>query len=331
MSNDVKKRVPNENEKVRTIKKEITELIKPLAQALERLQALRCSVDSVFNFLQEGCSDEGVENEDRAHKTVHQQNFMQNLHDMLQDVMQTCESLEDSMKKLPDSNYQKITPPTANLATLSMDHEKVDVFQTAVHSTQRFVKIKDFAMAADRMLQQRALKRTLYPHASPSSKKMRPQPKEEPPQKMRQMLILTVQQAGMRGSVKSLGGRHNCIIVMVNRVMSVYILMRDLTVERVFARGFDEDDAADALDLYTESSYEAIKLVSTHAMAAVLFFTHRVLPENEKLQLLLSWLKSYSSLFTSSCKRCNRHLRKGLPPTWRDFHTFTAYHFECRY
>ena len=52
MSNDVKKRVPNENEKVRTIKKEITELIKPLAQALERLQALRCSVDSVFNFLQ---------------------------------------------------------------------------------------------------------------------------------------------------------------------------------------------------------------------------------------------------------------------------------------
>ena len=84
---------------------------------------------------------------------------------------------------------------------------------------------------------------------------MRPQPKEEPPQKMRQMLILTVQQAGMRGSVKSLGGRHNCIIVMVNRVMSVYILMRDLTVERVFARGFDEDDATDGELIKFNKSY----------------------------------------------------------------------------
>ena len=75
--------------------------------------------------------------------------------------------------------------------------------------------------------------------------KIRPQPKDEPAQKMIQMLIRTVQQAGMRGSVKSLGGRHNCIIVIVNRVMSVYIVMRDLSVERVFARGYDEDDPTD--------------------------------------------------------------------------------------
>ena len=67
---------------------------------------------------------------------------MQNLHDMLQDVMQTCESLEDSMKKLPDSKYQKITPPTANYATLSMDHEKVDKFHDVLHSTRRVYKIK---------------------------------------------------------------------------------------------------------------------------------------------------------------------------------------------
>ena len=74
---------------------------------------------------------------------------------------------------------------------------------------------------------------------------MRLQPVLKPPQANRQTLIRAVQQTGMRGSVKGLGGRHNCIIVMVNRVMSVYILMRDTTVERVFARGFDEDDATD--------------------------------------------------------------------------------------
>ena len=126
-------------------------------------------------------------------------------------------------------------------------------------------------MTADRVLQQNALKRSNYPHAAPPSKvivffqtvmipvsvkknlilnikilkKVRPQPKDEPAQKMIQMLIRTVQQAGMRGSVKSLGGRHNCIIVIVNRVMSVYIVMRDLSVERVFARGYDEDDPTD--------------------------------------------------------------------------------------
>ena len=122
-----------------------------------------------------------------------------------------------------------------------------------------------------------------------------------------QILMRCVQQSGMPGRVISLGGHHYTMRVMVNRVMSVYILMRDLSIERVFARGFDEDDVTDpggeielvrkknstflALDLYTESSYEAIRLVSTHAMAAVLFFTHRSGQEDHSLRLLLIWLK----------------------------------------
>ena len=110
---------------------------------------------------------------------------MQNLHDMLRDVMQNCESLEDSMKKLPESSYQKTTPPTSNLATLSVDHEKIELMQTSVFSTRKFLKIRgepffeffydnnkfeDFAMTADRVLQQNALKRSNYPHANPPSK-----------------------------------------------------------------------------------------------------------------------------------------------------------------
>ena len=67
---------------------------------------------------------------------------MQNLHDMLRDVMQNCESLEDSMKKLPESNYQKTTPPTANLATLSVDREKIDLMQTSIFATRKFLKIR---------------------------------------------------------------------------------------------------------------------------------------------------------------------------------------------
>ena len=46
---------------------------------------------------------------------------------------------------------------------------------------------------------------------------------------------------------------------------------------------------------------------------------------------VIFYSRSYRNLFTSSCKRCNRHLQKGLPPTWRDFHNYTPYHFDCRH
>ena len=46
---------------------------------------------------------------------------------------------------------------------------------------------------------------------------------------------------------------------------------------------------------------------------------------------IIYYRRSYRNLFTSSCKRCNRHLQKGLPPTWRDFHNYTPYHFDCRH
>ena len=109
---------------------------------------------------------------------------MQNLHDMLKDVMMNCEYLEESMKTLPESSYMRITPPTSNLATLSTDSDKLEVFQDSLNATRRIVKIRgklralrtfcksslDFAMSADRLLQQRALKRSNYPHAAPQSK-----------------------------------------------------------------------------------------------------------------------------------------------------------------
>ena len=69
-----------------------------------------------------------------------------------------------------------------------------------------------------------------------------------------QILMRCVQQSGMIGRVISLGGHHYTMRVMVNRVMSVYILMRDLSIERVFARGFDEDDVTDPGGEF-ESSY----------------------------------------------------------------------------
>jgi len=41
----------NSNLNLRNVQKEVSDLVKPLSDALERLQVLRCSVDSVFTFL----------------------------------------------------------------------------------------------------------------------------------------------------------------------------------------------------------------------------------------------------------------------------------------
>ena len=51
------------------------------------------------------------------------------------------------------------------------------------------------------------------------------------------------------------------------------------------------------LDLYTESQYEAMRLITTHASAAVLFFSYRNInhgpqgPPDQSLGFFLRWLK----------------------------------------
>jgi len=67
---------------VSQIKKELRELISPLGESLQRIKTLRHSVDSVFTFLHDGCSDDGSDV-----TTLHHQNFLQHLRNALHTVM----------------------------------------------------------------------------------------------------------------------------------------------------------------------------------------------------------------------------------------------------
>jgi len=340
------------NQNARTVKKELTDLLKPLNDTLQRLQALRCSVDCVFNFLQDGCNGDGRDQNNK----IHQQNFLHNLRDIMHDVLQNCDSLEESVKVIPSSNLLKspnLTQPLSNLGTLSLDSmsrmeetnpeteeiEEIDLYQHTMHAIGRMHRYRDFATCGDQILQSRALKRSSYPHAHPNSKRSRPINTSHCLQKdsIHKIILTLTRNLELKSVIKSLGGHHRVLQVIIGRTMFVHIILRGLNIDRVFARGIDEEDNLDELDLYTESQYEAMRLITTHASAAVLFFSHRHInfgpqgPPDQSLAFFLRWLKSYRNLFTSSCKRCNRHLQKGLPPTWRDFHNYTPYHFDCRH
>ena len=62
---------------------------------------------------------------------------------------------------------------------------------------------------------------------------------------VRNTLYRCIQISGMKGSIKSLDGHHHVVQVHVPRVLWAHVVLRDLNIERVFARGFDEDDATE--------------------------------------------------------------------------------------
>ena len=164
-------------------------------------------------------------------------------------------------------------------------------------------------------------------------------------------------------------GSPTVLKVTIPRVMKAVILLRGLLIEWVVVKGFDEsfDDPnsdnsyvkrirtgnaisePERLDIWSESKYEVFRKVTEHVNAAMLHFyspTHCDLAiktflvcyiliysePDHNLTCFLSqtWLKSYSNLFSAACRKCNCRLLNFMPPTWRDFRQFEAYHEQCR-
>ncbi len=44
----------------------------------------------------------------------------------------------------------------------------------------------------------------------------------------------------------------------------------------------------------------------------------------------MTYLHSFITLFTDSCKKCGNHLHNNLPPTWREYKTLEMYHEDCK-
>ena len=75
--------------------------------------------------------------------------------------------------------------------------------------------------------------------------------------------------------------------------MFVHIILRSLTIERVFVRGLDEEDGLDGLDLFSESQYKVMRMITSHAAAATLHFYHTNTTNHPDatIRLFLQWLR----------------------------------------
>ena len=82
--------------------------------------------------------------------------------------------------------------------------------------------------------------------------------------------------------------------------MFVHIILRGLNIERVFVRGLDEEDGMDGLDLFTESQYAVMRMVTQHTTAASLYYYHSNTYQNNPdtvLRMFLAWLR-----FVANCQ-----------------------------
>ena len=102
----------------------------------------------------------------------------------------------------------------------------------------------DFATCGDQILQSRALKRSSYPHAHPNTKRSRPINTSHCLQKdsIHKIILNLTRNLELKSVIKSLGGHHRVLQVIIGRTMFVHIILRGLNIDRVFARGIDEED-----------------------------------------------------------------------------------------
>lgn len=121
-------------------------------------------------------------------------------------------------------------------------------------------------------------------------------------------------------------GSNGVIILNIGRVFKAAIICKGLVMEWVTIKGWDE--SLELEDLWTESRYQVFQKVQDHCHVAMLHFFSTTLP-HVAVKCYMTYLHNYNKLFTDVCKKCGKHLSKGLPPTWRDLRNLEPYHEEC--
>lgn len=117
--------------------------------------------------------------------------------------------------------------------------------------------------------------------------------------------------------------------VNLSRVMKAAIILRGLVIELVTVKAYNE--ALDSVDdHWVESRHAVFRKVQDHAHCAMLHFYSPTFAELAT-RSFITWLGSYSNIFSEPCKKCERYLLNNLPPTYRDFRSLEPFHEECRH
>ncbi|KAH9415090.1 Mediator of RNA polymerase II transcription subunit 27 [Dermatophagoides pteronyssinus] len=106
--------------------------------------------------------------------------------------------------------------------------------------------------------------------------------------------------------------------IVLDRTLRAVIVLRGLVIE------WD-----DTMDIWKPSRYKVFRTITDHCNAAILHF-YAPFQMDSAIKYFLQWLRSYSTLFSAVCRKCDSRLLNDMPPTWHDFRTHEPYHFECR-
>nr|XP_027202055.1 mediator of RNA polymerase II transcription subunit 27-like [Dermatophagoides pteronyssinus] len=142
--------------------------------------------------------------------------------------------------------------------------------------------------------------------------------------------------------------------IVLDRTLRAVIVLRGLVIEWVLVKSFEENFEKltsnnlakisernpyatnfidliqdDTMDIWKPSRYKVFRTITDHCNAAILHF-YAPFQMDSAIKYFLQWLRSYSTLFSAVCRKCDSRLLNDMPPTWHDFRTHEPYHFECR-
>lgn len=305
-------------------------------QAVSSTQQLRTTVTNVFEFLRDGMNGDDGSNQTRSQ-------FLQKFQELLQAVNKDFTDLEklgNSLTSMPELS----TAPLGPAGQLSMEGNADDnsLYQNTLLTYQWYTKLHNRAQIAQNTFH--TYKRPLSTSAVSLAKARRgfianiPQstkPHNVSPQHVDTFLnnMLPRQYTDLSVKVISSVGTTRIVHITVERVFYALILFKNLLVERIMIRGLDEDVFQESghPDMFTQSRYECMRLITNHATSASLYIEKlSQLQIDLKPRFILAWLQDYKTLFTDSCHKCGKILNNNLPPTWRDFKTHVPYHSTCK-
>ncbi|XP_054721799.1 mediator of RNA polymerase II transcription subunit 27-like [Uloborus diversus] len=298
--------------------------LEALSSALKSIKTLRSSVVEIFKFLDDGAAS--------AHDDEEREKFVSDAQQKLTNARVRMRDLETACTLLGSSS---VPLNLGNSGLLSQDptYEKTSLYNDLIKSHQWFDKMHEHSSHACAILAQNSLKRTYNRPLSPNSgQPTRPSGHIVPAQ----TVDAFISQFGrmfpdMQIQILRPCGASTVLLITLGRTLKALIILRGLIIEWVVTKGYDEDfnDRDEQLDMWSGSRYKIFQKVTDHANAAMLHFYSPHLPDLA-VRSFMTWLHSYSNLFTATCRKCGVRLHDNMPPTWRDVRTLDAYHEACR-
>lgn len=294
-----------------------------IQKSLSELNKLRHEASKVFLTASEGVRDLAGE------ETGKEKKFLAGLKTQIDSVTSALGSVEKSLSQ-PNS-----LPTALLLGSLDSDSnvETFHLYSTLSKSYKWLDKAHDFSAGAAVHLSKNSLKRsygavTRNRRRNPnSSQQVEPayfNKKIDDMNKLFPDMKLTITRPG--------DTRLNAIVeVKLDRVLRGVVIFKGMMIEWVAVKGWEEElvKSDGHPDIWGESRYQVFQRITENANAAMLHFQSPIYPELA-VQSFMTYLHSFSSLFSEKCKLCGCHLKDNLPPTWREFRTLEAFHQNCR-